>query len=536
MVSTRSTSTRLVPPLRDIQRRIRDRPPRQQQMNVLDNNLAVAAPPVDPVVDPQAGDIPEPALPPLENPPPAQPVQIIPQARVPAPTAVTFAYGVDPFENDINPATSDGQKLWLRATESRDTKLSVTQKNVTEFMAAIETDSNNFAWGELVNLVPVSPTERKSIVKEYNSITLQQVQSQAFRIWGDKSATFNSPLPDAKVVEILDPARNLNDRAIFYLRVRSKMIAKRLQNSIDDASWKSLLQKQTDFAWLNQKGNYDYDGPTMLKILLSTVNPATRVGVKELRKAIRTARLPRYKHDVQAMLDNMNNNYLKIIRKEESHDNYEDDLFEALLSSKNDIFRNYIQRLQDEWESGKDITPGDIMELALRKYNNMLERKIWIQSETQESKLVALATKLQQMESQMKNQFSSSSSKSNNSSVSNKKKHGIDEWRMVKKGESKVVNGTTYWWCPHHKVEGKYDGLYMTHKPSEHSAWKKDRDKRNEEWKAKRRGKKDASGSTGSQATKLIMSDKLKSVLTSHLSCSDADAEAVWKEFSQDFP
>ena len=164
----------------------------------------------------------------------------------------------------------------------------------------------------------------------------------------------------------------------------------------------------------------------------------------------------------------------------------------------------------------------------------MVKRKIWIQSETQESKLRALATKLQQVESQLKNQISSSFSKSNNSSVSTKKKHGIDEWRMFKKGESKVVNGITYWWCPHHKVEGKYDGLYMTHKPSEHSAWKKDRDKRNEEWKAKRRGKKENTTSQGSQS-KSVMSDKLKSILTSHLSCSDADADAIWKEFSQYF-
>ena len=534
MVSTRSTATRLVPPLRDLQRRLSDRPPRQQQMNVPVNAPNVAAPPVDPVLDPQAGDVPRPDPPAVGNPPPAPQVAPFPPARVAAPTAATFAYGVDPFENDINPATSDGQKLWLKATASRDTKLSVTQKEVTDFMAAIESDSNNFAWGELVNLVPTSPTTRKSIVKDYNSLTLSQVQNQALRIWGDKSATLETPLPADKVVEVLDPAGNLNDRAIFFLRVRSKMIAKRLQNSIDAASWKSLLQKQDDFAWLNQKGNYDYDGPTMLKILLSTVNPATRVGVKELRKTIRDARLPRYKHDVKAMLDDMQNNYLQILRKEETHDNYEDDVFEALLSSKNDIFRNYIQRLQDECESGKDITPGDIMELALRKYNNMCKRKIWIQSETQESKLVALATKLQQVESQLKNQLSSSSSKSSNSSVSTKKKHGIEEWRMVKKGDTKVVNGVTYWWCPHHKVEGKYDGLYMTHKPSEHSAWKKDRDKKNEEWKAKRRGKKDSSTSQGSRS-KLVMSDKLKSVLTSHLSCSDADADAIWQEFSQDF-
>ena len=109
---------------------------------------------------------------------------------------------------------------------------------------------------------------------------------------------------------------------------------------------------------------------------------------------------------------------------------------------------------------------------------------------------------------------------------------------MVKQGNTKVVNGVTFWWCPHHKNEGQFDGLYVTHKPSEHDAWKADRDKKNAAWKEKRRSKTDKnSSSTGKRpaSNRLVMSEKLKSVLVSKLSCSDADADEIWQEFSQDF-
>ena len=49
---------------------------------------------------------------------------------------------------------------------------------------------------------------------------------------------------------------------------------------------------------------------------------------------------------------------------------------------------------------------------------------------------------------------------------------------MTKKGDHKKVNGVDYWWCPHHKWEGKFDGLYMTHKSADFDQWKTERDEK----------------------------------------------------------
>ena len=504
---------------------------------------------------PVAPVVPEPVIPAVANPAPVvlppqdqvppmvqQPERSVQNVAQPSPAATvaparspsTLYFDVDPFQGNINPGTTEGQKLYLKATAPLPTseRIAVVQSKVRQFMDMIETDSNDFAWGQLVNLIPVSPTEHKSLIYNYNEISLDKVKAQAHRIWGNCQATLATPFPFMRSVQPIDPSNNPVHKEIFFLRVRSRMIAKRIQGSITPESWKVLLQQKDHFSWLNEHGNYDHDGPTMLKLLISVVNPNTRVGVRDLRSEIRNATLAKFGHNVKSMLESMNGNYLQIIRKGQTHDNFEDDLFEALLTTKNLVFKNYIQRIQDEWEAGQDILPSELIATAIQKYNNMLLRGLWTQNETSESKLAALATRLKTVENNVRNSGSSSNTPS---SSSGKKKYGIDEWRMVKNGSTKIVNGTTYWWCPHHKLDGKYDGLYMTHKPSEHAAWKKDRDKRNDEWKAKRRAKKDKENTSPLNEKKLLMSDKLKSVLVTKLQCSDADAEDVWAAFAQDF-
>ena len=49
----------------------------------------------------------------------------------------------------------------------------------------------------------------------------------------------------------------------------------------------------------------------------------------------------------------------------------------------------------------------------------------------------------------------------------------------MKKGPEKLdKDGETWFWCPHHKIKGQYDGMYVTHKPEDHDAWLKRKNKR----------------------------------------------------------
>ena len=68
------------------------------------------------------------------------------------------------------------------------------------------------------------------------------------------------------------------------------------------------------------------------------------------------------------------------------------DTYTALLSGKNDVFNNFVQRGKDEWELGKDQNFEDVMENATIKYNNMVKQKLWSQTDPKDTKILALTT------------------------------------------------------------------------------------------------------------------------------------------------
>ena len=49
----------------------------------------------------------------------------------------------------------------------------------------------------------------------------------------------------------------------------------------------------------------------------------------------------------------------------------------------------------------------------------------------------------------------------------------LDSWRIKKSKDKITRDGQDWWWCPNHKMEGKFDGMYMNHPPNKHGEWSK---------------------------------------------------------------
>ncbi len=437
---------------------------------------------------------------------------------------------LDPYSSDINPGTESGRKLFLKATEERtDTKrVDVTQGNAKEFLEMMTDDAKNFSWGSLVHRVVDTDGERRSILRDIRKLTLEAVKKQAMRIWNDSTATRASTLPTDFTTTEIDPAATATDRPIFYERTRSTMIAKRILGSISTSSKKTLFTKKKDFAWMDDAtGEYNYDGPTILHILMSSVNPNTRVGVTGLKEKIRTAKMGAFNHNVKDLLTDIASNYNMIVEQGFSHDDVVMDTFKALLTSTNVEFNSYIQRHKDAWEEGKTFTLDGLSIDAINKYNNMVHQKLWNKADPKDAKLLALTTEVQDLKTQLK------LNDADGASGSNKRKGNfqLEAWRMKKGEEKKVVDGVQYWWCPHHKREGVFDGLYMPHDPSSgHEEWKR----RKEERKSKSKDKKSSTASSaGSEQTpKLQLNDSMKRVLMTRFGCSEDAASNACSELS----
>ena len=59
----------------------------------------------------------------------------------------------------------------------------------------------------------------------------------------------------------------------------------------------------------------------------------------------------------------------------------------------------------------------------------------------------------------------------------------VNKWRAVKKATTVTRDDKTWHWCPKHVLLGRFDGLYVTHKPENHVDYKnaKERGQRDKE-------------------------------------------------------
>ena len=120
-------------------------------------------------------------------------------------------YLSDPFEGDINPGTSTGQKLYTLATADRKKEelVSISQENVSNIMSAFRHDSNSFGWRFLINNIKADDNVTKlKILEDFGKCILTLVKAQASKTWHDYAATTTTPFPTDMVQSTIDPVDN----------------------------------------------------------------------------------------------------------------------------------------------------------------------------------------------------------------------------------------------------------------------------------------------------------------------------------------
>ena len=152
-------------------------------------------------------------------------------------TAARIKFSSHPYDNDINPATSEGIKLYKNATTELTSKLTLNESNVKAILAQLKKDAKNFRWGPIVNAVQVGSKAdgtpiKKSILLHSSQIKDDDVQKQAVVTWKDYSVTYNTavvpPEYDQRTIQDIDPENNQAHREVFFRRVRSTMISDRV--------------------------------------------------------------------------------------------------------------------------------------------------------------------------------------------------------------------------------------------------------------------------------------------------------------------
>jgi hypothetical protein len=124
----------------------------------------------------------------------------------------------------------------------------------------------------------------------------------------------------------------------------------------------------------------------------------------------------------------------------------------------------------------------------------MLEDGTWKQELGEKDQIIALTTKLTEIQAKFDQQIASvvtktkgeqevatastSNFNSNGNHRSKQNPYTVAAWRLIKKEDMVTVNGKEYHWCTgdHYSGSEKHNGMYADHKSSKHDAWRKNMD------------------------------------------------------------
>ena len=231
------------------------------------------------------------------------------QATMPVDLAAEI-WTENPNHRKFNPGTVAGNKIFQYKIKGldHDKRLSFESKNAPLFRRLLE--AKEPAFGGIVSKVPVEWNDAgaaisfKNLVAEYSGIELETLQRNALARF-DTAIGKDDEIPEAPHGKrTLDPANVEADKITFYDRVDSNVVAEWLKNVIDDVSFARLLLKKSVFSFVDAAtGTVSFDGPLMLKIALSKLDPNVVVGIELLRQRLETIRLHTFKNNVDEMCD-----------------------------------------------------------------------------------------------------------------------------------------------------------------------------------------------------------------------------------------
>ena len=124
----------------------------------------------------------------------------------------------DPYHGDINPGTTEGAKLYLKATTAikEDEKFDLNISTAQKFLDLMRRDSNNFGWGTLIRAIPENDANTtKNLLKDHKILTEVHMKKQAYKTWGNHAAAFVTPVPDGYDLDTIDPANQPAHRPVF---------------------------------------------------------------------------------------------------------------------------------------------------------------------------------------------------------------------------------------------------------------------------------------------------------------------------------
>ena len=409
------------------------------------------------------------------------------------------------------------------------------------------------ALGKIVTKVPalVSPggvvLQHANLITQYQLLSFERLQREAHRRYATPLREDQAiPAPPWKM-RSLDPENNLSDRDTFYSQVNSNVLHQLLTNSLTLSAYSKAIQGRLNLISFEDPdtGAIVVDGPCLLFLIFEKVDPSLAVNVENLRERIESVKLHTFENNVDEMLMFIEEQYEKILNMNKSCESILRYTLTALLSGSCQEFNTYIKSIKGDVDSGfgphANITFEQLVVCARKKYLNMKAQNEYNKVDPRSAQLIALTTEVTKLKSELESKSAALTTTTDRQRTSTRRETtpgldrskidntSIQKWRVIKKGDTIQVDGRTYWWCKKHKdYHGRWNGMYVLHKPEDHdavmAARKAKRTRQNPPATEPADDKKETPGD------KLVVSQKLKEVLCSRLMVGDEDADKLCQE------
>jgi hypothetical protein len=202
----------------------------------------------------------------------------------------------------------------------------------------------------------------------------------------------------------------------------------------------------------------------------------------------------------------------------------------------------YLHGNPDSW------TASYITGKIIKTYNNMFEDGTWKREIGKKDQIMALTTKLTEMQAKFKQQVASfatqqaANNKENNQGFSSKSDGGschlkrqpytVASWRLVKKEDKVHVNGKDYYWCTgdHYSGGKKHNGMYADHKSCDHDSWRKTIDDHCATCNLGKASNDTPAAATPAPEKKSTLNDKLCNAFCTQAGLSAEAVDCIWED------
>ena len=357
---------------------------------------------------------------------------------VPAPPLIIPTFARTPAQAKVgilDYGSSEGMKIYNAAIAALPSKYTGNAIDMHVFLKNVKKRAQSFGWREILE-IPTADGTIKDLIDLYGLIELGDVKAHAL--------TYEN-----------EGGRNAQNASQMY---------EFLYNSLTEEAKLMVLSDYTDYTIVNDDGIHINNGPTFLKVIIRNTTVDTRSTVYHLRENLKhlEVKMIELGYDIDQFNQYVTSQIEQLAARGETSSDLLLNLVDAYLAVPDKKFVEYIEKQKDKYDEGEDVTPKNLMQVALIKYKDRKRSDKWEAPSVETEQVMALNAKYNGNKAD-KERKAGGSEKKQSKQTRNEKY----AWKLVPPGsgepKTKEVNKKTYHFCPNHN-DGK--GAWVIHHPN----------------------------------------------------------------------